>query len=306
MSSKPVEAPKEPEKAPEEPRGYKSFKFTPQQIESMEKAVDEAIMARTPYFQKTLNDPVTYEERKKAKMEECDLDRANLIGSLQDMDPNEDEGAMHLPIFDFDYPIAVVPSSTPGHYHLYLSKPLEWGTYKLLLQAFAQHNLLQHAWVNRAITDRTAALRLPGHTKPPPIPPQYPSAGASRWMSRAAYREIGQQINPVIEAANIVFDNMAEETTLTPEMLDAALDNIETDTGTTDEARAWHRTSEEIREDLEAARYYYLRGASLIQPSASPSPSSGESSSSAPTLQSSTDHTPETPPQASPTPTTPA
>lgn len=53
-------------------------------------------------------------------------DEANIVSSLT-------EDGTHAPVLDLDIPHRYVPSSTPGHGHLYLDVELDWNTYVALL-----------------------------------------------------------------------------------------------------------------------------------------------------------------------------
>ena len=49
---------------------------------------------------------------------EPNVQHAHMVTSL---DPDT---MQHRPILDLDFPAALVPSTTPGHFHLYLDKPM--------------------------------------------------------------------------------------------------------------------------------------------------------------------------------------
>lgn len=55
---------------------------------------------------------------------------ANLVGSLCG-------DGYHRPCLDIDFPARLVPSSTPGHYHLYLEVPMTTEKYLDLIDALA-------------------------------------------------------------------------------------------------------------------------------------------------------------------------
>jgi len=54
-----------------------------------------------------------------------------------------------------------VPSSTPGHGHLYIDTILWWDEYEALLQAFAWSGLLEPGYAGASIRRRATHLRLP-------------------------------------------------------------------------------------------------------------------------------------------------
>jgi len=71
----------------------------------------------------------------------------------------------HMPVLDIDYRAALVESSTPGHYHLYLNQQLEWNDYKKLLKCMERCGLLQPGFVKNSIRRGASFTRLPGVKK---------------------------------------------------------------------------------------------------------------------------------------------
>lgn len=80
---------------------------------------------------------------------------ANLVSSALEGD------GMHAPVLDLDFPCALVPSSTPGHYHLYLDKVMPWDEYGQLLWALRAAGVLQSGFVAAAISREQTMVRLP-------------------------------------------------------------------------------------------------------------------------------------------------
>ena len=68
---------------------------------------------------------------------EAEKDQANLVSSKA-----TDKEGYHYPIIDCDYPIAVVQSRTPGHYHLFIEKAVPHAAYMHLLQAMYDAGLI--------------------------------------------------------------------------------------------------------------------------------------------------------------------
>src|SRR5690606_29587737 len=64
----------------------------------------------------------------------------NLISSLTDT-------GHHAPVLDFDVPARLVPSSTPGHHHLYIDVECSWEDYKALLVAMERCGILEEGYV---------------------------------------------------------------------------------------------------------------------------------------------------------------
>lgn len=93
----------------------------------------------------------------------------NLITSLVNPYSKDQDylpSSSHLPVLDFDFPCALVPSSRPNHHHLYIDKPISWESYKKLLTVLAEVGLLEQGYVDASIAKGFTAVRIPGATKP--------------------------------------------------------------------------------------------------------------------------------------------
>jgi hypothetical protein len=87
-----------------------------------------------------------------------DMNGANLIGSATHQ-------GTHAPVFDFDFPAYLLPSSSPGKFHLYLEKEISWESYMDVLEAMVNAGLLEPGWVDSGINHGTLLLRPPGVVK---------------------------------------------------------------------------------------------------------------------------------------------
>lgn len=97
------------------------------------------------------------------KRQECSQDDANMVSSLAWEDPVTGK-RLHYPCLDIDFEAELIPSSTPGHYHLYLKKLLDEEAYTEVITVLAKHGILQGG-IERQIKDRKeTTLRLP-HVK---------------------------------------------------------------------------------------------------------------------------------------------
>ena len=67
----------------------------------------------------------------------------------------------HTPVLDIDFPAALVPSSTPGKYHLYLDMPMPWEKYVKLLDVMAEVGILEPGYVGASKARGFTAVRLP-------------------------------------------------------------------------------------------------------------------------------------------------
>lgn len=68
---------------------------------------------------------------------------------------------MHRPVLDIDFPAAVIPSTTPGHGHLYIDKPMTWDQYERLLNVLAEVGIIEQGYANASIERQHTAVRLP-------------------------------------------------------------------------------------------------------------------------------------------------
>jgi len=102
---------------------------------------------------------VTYsrEEREPA----TSIAEANVSTSIR-----EDADDAHALLLDLDVPAWLVPSSTPGHSHLYVDVKIPTATYFALLDALAAAGVIQHGYANSSKHRGGTALRLPWIKKP--------------------------------------------------------------------------------------------------------------------------------------------
>lgn len=85
-------------------------------------------------------------------------DNAVLVGSKL---PNGN----HMPVIDLDLPCTLVPSSTPGHFHLYINKEMTFGQMLNMLQMMTDAGVVQPGF-NRFSRERGQAfVRYPGVTR---------------------------------------------------------------------------------------------------------------------------------------------
>lgn len=75
------------------------------------------------------------------------------------------EDIMHRPILDIDFPIYAIPSSTPGHYHLYIDKPMSKSDYMKLLATLAEVGIIEQGYYNASRMRGYTMVRLPGVKK---------------------------------------------------------------------------------------------------------------------------------------------
>lgn len=90
-----------------------------------------------------------------------DLDAANVITS------KVVGRSSHKILLDLDVPAKLIPSSTPGHSHLYIDRELTWEAYGKLLHALAEAGVIERGYVGASGERGYTALRLPWIRKEP-------------------------------------------------------------------------------------------------------------------------------------------
>lgn len=67
----------------------------------------------------------------------------------------------HLPVIDLDIDAHLEPSSTPGHHHLYLEKPMSKDDYLKLLKVMAEVGLVEWGYYEATVKRGYSTVRLP-------------------------------------------------------------------------------------------------------------------------------------------------
>lgn len=68
---------------------------------------------------------------------------------------------LHKPVIDLDLAAKLVPSSTPGHFHLFIDREMPWETYVELLEALVKAGLVEPGYVDASRERGYTAVRLP-------------------------------------------------------------------------------------------------------------------------------------------------
>jgi len=92
-----------------------------------------------------------------------DLEEATVITSRV-----AGEGDLHKVVLDIDLPAQLIPSSTPGHFHLYIDKEIPWREYRHLLHALANAGVIEEGYAGASTARGYTAARLPWVRKPEP------------------------------------------------------------------------------------------------------------------------------------------
>lgn len=75
-------------------------------------------------------------------------------------------GSRHKVLIDIDMPVLAVPSTTPGHYHLYIDKMLTWPQYVRLLEVLGEVGIVEEGYVEASKRRGCTHLRVPWLAKP--------------------------------------------------------------------------------------------------------------------------------------------
>lgn len=107
---------------------------------------------------------VTYsqEQREPAK----DIAEANISTSIREDVGDPFADPVHALLIDLDIPAWLVPSSTPGHSHLYVDVAIQQSAYFRLLDALADAGVIQRGYADSSKARGGTALRLPWIKKP--------------------------------------------------------------------------------------------------------------------------------------------
>ena len=75
-------------------------------------------------------------------------------------------GSSHSPVLDIDFAARLVPSSTEGHFHLYLDGlTLSWPEYENLLSALADAGVIERGYFDASVRRQMTCVRPPGMVK---------------------------------------------------------------------------------------------------------------------------------------------
>jgi hypothetical protein len=73
----------------------------------------------------------------------------------------EDEPGKHTVMLDLDVPSALIPSSTPGHYHLYIDVKMSWWRYRALLKQLSSAGIIEKGYYEASLRRKATHLRPP-------------------------------------------------------------------------------------------------------------------------------------------------
>lgn len=100
-------------------------------------------------------DPEQPVSRPQAELEEAHTWSSELV------DAEGNRTGYHTVMLDIDHPVRVLPSSTTGHYHLYIDVPVEETKYFDALDALAKAGIVEQGYVEASRARAGTHLRLP-------------------------------------------------------------------------------------------------------------------------------------------------
>jgi hypothetical protein len=92
-----------------------------------------------------------------------DHEEPNVVTSRFGLDGMED---WHMPVLDIDFPAHLEPSTTEGHFHLYLDRAMEQDSLFKLMDVMCEVGLLEPGYVAAAKIRGYSSCRLPWVRKP--------------------------------------------------------------------------------------------------------------------------------------------
>lgn len=107
--------------------------------------------------------PITpdFEDRERAEFED-----ANAYSSVSRWTKRSGPEAEHRVLLDLDSSrVALIPSSTSGHFHLVIDTPARWEDYLELLRLLVRMGIVEEGFAALTEARGQAFLRMPGETK---------------------------------------------------------------------------------------------------------------------------------------------
>lgn len=92
----------------------------------------------------------------------CAEPEANAVSSVLD---TRNGKVLHAPALDIDLSCKLIPSSTEGHFHLYIDKPMTWKSYQRLLTVLADVGILERGYAEVSTRQEMTILRREGAYK---------------------------------------------------------------------------------------------------------------------------------------------
>lgn len=92
-------------------------------------------------------------------------DDANILAANLITSQHRDDANMHRVVLDIDHDAALIPSSTPGHFHLLIDVNMPWDKYSKLLDALAEAGVIEDGYAGASKAKKYSAIRTPWTVK---------------------------------------------------------------------------------------------------------------------------------------------
>lgn len=92
-------------------------------------------------------------------IESANVATSRVMGSKVKVEPPQ--AATHKPLLDIDMPVTLIPSTTPGHFHLFIDHEMPWPKYAALLEALRDAGIVEQGYVDASFQRGYTAVRLP-------------------------------------------------------------------------------------------------------------------------------------------------
>lgn len=120
-------------------------------------------LPRVHKFIKELNatgdDYTQSDDGKTVSEQEANIITSELVGQRSAV---SNDLSLHAPVLDIDFGAQLIPSSTPGHFHLYFEKAMTWDNYCGLLKALGDVGILEAGYVKASLRRGYSSVRKPG------------------------------------------------------------------------------------------------------------------------------------------------
>lgn len=96
-----------------------------------------------------------YRDNSAGELRKVERNKALLVSSLC-------EDGSHAPVLDIDFGAQLIPSTTNGHFHLYLDKKMSWEKYRQLLEALYEAGIIQRGFYEMTLERKQSLVLAPG------------------------------------------------------------------------------------------------------------------------------------------------
>lgn len=96
-----------------------------------------------------------------ARLDEAQVITSRIVGTVPEAFPFDIREERHKVVLDIDMPAKLIPSSTPGHSHLYIDHAMSDRQWRVLIEALAYAGIIEPGYANASLQRGFTAVRLP-------------------------------------------------------------------------------------------------------------------------------------------------